>query len=617
MKIKQFFLFFSVCLLMALPSRVSAQTVNAVKNDPTYLWGEGHGESLRTAEKQAVTNLLSQISQFIKVESETKVTNSQTGSVHSMIEHESVMKTYSTATVNNMQRLTWQEKNFDYVLCYVKKAEVDRLFKGRTEKVKELVKVGHKALASYNIADALRYYYWAYCMLQSLPYPNEVEVEDENEVNQTASVWLHDRICSVLDNLSVEVVNRSERNVCELAFLYMDKPVSAVDFIYNDGQNWVQFVNQARDGKGEADLQPGYEPDYLKIRFEYEYKQDARCDREVEMVLDVVDGLGFNRKNEKSVKMEPRTRVEKASVTKAIKSLQELYTPTDAPRPTASVELSAALKARCESAMQTIVNDIRTGKYADTVGLFTKNGHDTFDRLIHYGKARIVEVPPLEYAALAGYVYCRSIPMNFTFSNQRKFVEEVVFVFDADGKVDNVQFGLGKVATNDVFKKNGDWSADAKNILVTFLENYKTAYALERLDYLESIFSDDAVILVGNVVKRYVNDGTKEMPNYKDNKYVRLTQMSKNDYMKNLRRVFGRNEYVNIKFANNEMRRMGKGGEVYGIQIKQDYFSSSYGDSGFLFIMVDVNDPNQPIIHVRAWQEQMDPEWGLVGPEMF
>ena len=207
--------------------------------------------------------------------------------------------------------------------------------------------------------------------------------------------------------------------------------------------------------------------------------------------------------------------------------------------------------------------------------------------------------------------------MNFTFSNQRKFVEEVVFVFDADGKVDNVQFGLGKVATNDVFKKNGDWSADAKNILVTFLENYKTAYALERLDYLESIFSDDAVIIVGNVVKRYVNDGTKEMPNYKDNRYVRLTQMSKNDYMKNLRRVFGRNEYVNIKFANNEMRRMGKGGEVYGIQIKQDYFSSSYGDSGFLFIMVDVNDPNQPIIHVRAWQEQMDPEWGLVGPEML
>ena len=299
MKIKQLLLFFSVCLLMALPSRVSAQTVNAVKNDPTYLWGEGHGESLNTAEKQAVTNLLSQISQFIKVESETKVTNSQTGSVHSMIEHESVMKTYSTATVNNMQRLTWQEKNFDYVLCYVKKAEVDRLFKGRTEKVKELVKVGHKALASYNIADALRYYYWAYCMLQSLPYPNEVEVEDENEVNQTASVWLHDRICSVLDNLSVEVVNRSERNVCELAFLYMDKPVSAVDFIYNDGQNWVQFVNQARDGKGEADLQPGYEPDYLKIRFEYEYKQDARCDREVEMVLDVVAGLGFNRKHEK------------------------------------------------------------------------------------------------------------------------------------------------------------------------------------------------------------------------------------------------------------------------------------------------------------------------------
>ena len=44
---------------------------------------------------------------------------------------------------------------------------------------------------------------------------------------------------------------------------------------------------------------------------------------------------------------------------------------------------------------------------------------------------------------------------------------------------------------------------------------------------------------------------------------------------------------------------MGAGGETYGIQIKQDYYSSNYGDHGYLFLMVDFNDPENPSIKVR------------------
>ena len=62
---------------------------------------------------------------------------------------------------------------------------------------------------------------------------------------------------------------------------------------------------------------------------------------------------------------------------------------------------------------------------------------------------------------------------------------------------------------------------------------------------------------------------------------------------------------------------MGKSEDVYAIQIKQDYFSANYGDTGYLFLLVDVNDPDKPIIHVRAWQEQPDPSWGIIGPEHF
>lgn len=62
------------------------------------------------------------------------------------------------------------------------------------------------------------------------------------------------------------------------------------------------------------------------------------------------------------------------------------------------------------------------------------------------------------------------------------------------------------------------------------------------------------------------------------------------------------------------MRKMNGGGELYAIQIAQDYYSSSYGDKGYLFLMVDINDPENPIIKVRTWQPDKDPNFGLYGP---
>lgn len=46
------------------------------------------------------------------------------------------------------------------------------------------------------------------------------------------------------------------------------------------------------------------------------------------------------------------------------------------------------------------------------------------------------------------------------------------------------------------------WEEDSRICLIRFLEDYQTAYALKRLDYIESIFSDDAWIITGTVLKK-------------------------------------------------------------------------------------------------------------------
>ena len=178
---------------------------------------------------------------------------------------------------------------------------------------------------------------------------------------------------------------------------------------------------------------------------------------------------------------------------------------------------------------------------------------------------------------------------------------------------DCIAFGLDAKAKNDIMNR-GAWSIEARQTIMEFLENYKTAYALERIDYLRSVFDDDAVIIVGHVARRLeaVNSHKDAPVTYRNNKYVRRTQYSKEQYLKNLEACFRSNEFVNIRFANNDVRKA-KDGEEYGIQIKQDYYSTNYGDEGYLYIQVDLNDRKEPIIKVRTWQPEPDPEVGLFG----
>ena len=151
-----------------------------------------------------------------------------------------------------------------------------------------------------------------------------------------------------------------------------------------------------------------------------------------------------------------------------------------------------------------------------------------------------------------------------------------------------------------------------------FLENYKTAYALKRLDYIETIFDDDAVIIIGNVAAKMVaNNRSDGNQSFKSDKIIKHNRYTKDQYLKNLKRCFSSSEFINIRFASNDVLKLGKGGETYAIQIAQDYYSSNYGDRGYLFLIVDINDPNNPLIRLRTWQPEKDPNFGLYGPGDF
>ena len=87
--------------------------------------------------------------------------------------------------------------------------------------------------------------------------------------------------------------------------------------------------------------------------------------------------------------------------------------------------------------------------------------------------------------------------------------------------------------------------------------------------------------------------------------------------MERLKMVFNRNEFINIQFEDNLVRKTEKNEKIYGIQIAQHYYSSTYADKGYLFLMIDLNDTINPKIYIRTWQPQKNPDGSIFGLEDF
>lgn len=274
---------------------------------------------------------------------------------------------------------------------------------------------------------------------------------------------------------------------------------------------------------------------------------------------------------------------------------------------------SKAESAPLVGAIEKIVYAIVNKKYTGLQDLFTPEGYKMFESLIHYGNARILGKATrdtYEFYPMKERTVCRSIPMQFSFENgKRKFTEDVTFTFNKEGLIESLAFGLGSVARKDIFSMQGEaWSDYMKMVVVTFLENYKTAFALKRLDFIETMFDDDAVIIVGHVVKKLEKRREGDSDIIENKEHVTYARKTKAEYIEQLRRCFASNQFINIRFANTDVGAVDVGEDTYGIQLRQEYFSTSYGDVGYLYLMVDFLNPDEPIIKVRTWQPERKPD---------
>lgn len=594
---KRLILALGIIITMALT--VTAQGVDGIKRNSSYLYGEGGGVTLQAAKEAALADLIQKISVTVHSDFTSKERElNQDGNVTSDAEYQSIIRSYSTATLTNVKTIVLKPEPDASVFLYIAKSEIDRIFESRVAKAKEFVGNADEALKNGQIDDALRYYYWSYCLVKSLRYPNEAKIFVDGQ-ERSLLAWLPTRIDDVMGKVKVQS-RRTADNTYEITATYDGRPVRSMDYTYFDGVD-NSPVYSILDGKGLVELRPGMAMDAVQLKLEYEFRGLSRNDSEVEAVVEAMKPAVYRRAYHR-VALDGAASPAESTSTDVNGSMQS---------PLALTNMGTLGTA----VMKPVMQALRSGSIEQCRKKFTAEGWEEFSKLMGYGKVTLMDDIHLDYFADGDCVVCRGLPVSCRFNRGRVFNEKLSFYIDSNSKqITHVAMGLGREAMNDVVLGHLDWSEKSRTRIVGFLEDYRTAYATKNLEYLDKVFDDNAVIVLG---KRLQVAPQLNKEGYMNNHRVQFTQLTKREFLRNLRRQFQSKDYINLHFSQNRIYQLQKGVERYGIEIKQDYYSSNYGDTGYLTLIFDLTNPDQPVIHVRTWQEQPDPNFGVVSPADF
>ena len=207
-----------------------------------------------------------------------------------------------------------------------------------------------------------------------------------------------------------------------------------------------------------------------------------------------------------------------------------------------------------------------------------------------------------------GYYQVRNIPlllksleMNGVSGSDE--YQEAVVTFDGNGNIYDVHLAISMHLYMEVLKKGKDVTDHrCRELILDFTERFRSAYNEHNINFLDAVFSDDALIITGKVIERKTGDGIK-LPDE-----VQYDVKSKGEYLKRLKRVFAQDvkNLIHVEFTSIELARHPNPDpefqKIYFVTLHQKYRSGTYNDDGYLLLIWDFTNEERPMIHVRAWQ---------------
>jgi len=615
------FLFFAgLPVEAAKKTDAKSQLIERIKNSGDYYWGEGSAPSI----EQANLNALVELSRNIKVVLSNRVDAVESDLGLSISDKTGIS---SFTTLTNTEMIEVSPEPNAVVFRYMKKEDLQKGIEDRERKITQMVSLGQNLEKRGEIASCLKYYNWALALSKVHPHPVMIDV---NGKNTSAKEWLHAHIGVVMNTIKVSVDNvedmgedKIDRFAVTLRFDYNGDPVSDLDFAYHDGVK-VNRSHRAKNGVCTVYF-PDLPENNLDLFYYYKYdKEGANHDDELksyyasfksddfpqsEVKIPVSGSTAKKFKIQQNKKADGNAGIVSTSAVADAGPLEQKHRTVIEQEPVAK-DLHRMISERI---MQ--IEDALAGKNPSAVKqFFTPDGWQLLMTMLGSVMDYQVVKPrdgKREYSVRQSGMFLegRGIPVSLKYKGGHRENETIVFRFSNDGLCESVAYALTARAEEDIFKQN-KWDLDARYAILKFMEDYQTAFSLKRLDYIESIFSNDAIIITG---KRNPSARNKKTG---DGRFIDLSsgytfkRQTKSEYIDNLRRDFTNKNYIKITFEDNEIMHQSSNLDIaqniYWIEIKQFYSSSGYNDVGYLSLQIDMTSDN-PIIKVRTWQPNKIP----------
>lgn len=197
----------------------------------------------------------------------------------------------------------------------------------------------------------------------------------------------------------------------------------------------------------------------------------------------------------------------------------------------------------------------------------------------------------------------RNVPVSMMAADDDKKEQELVFNLTKTGEIDNISIAIDEHRYKEIMEEHESVEdLFRRQMIIDFVESYRTSYNRKDLEYIESVFSDNALIITGKVVREKPKSD-HALKSLSQEKIV-YQKRTKKQYIENLKKVFAGNKYINVIFDEVEVIQHPKFTDIYGVTLKQEWNTSRYSDVGFIFLMIDFQDENQPLIQVRTWQPE-------------
>ena len=265
-----------------------------------------------------------------------------------------------------------------------------------------------------------------------------------------------------------------------------------------------------------------------------------------------------------------------------------------------------ALKSKIENAVVRVLNEVNAaqseGRSLDFSAMdVNTNVQRSMSMLWENSPFQCTDDDIVEHCITTGSGYqVRNIPLMMKPTGDRAFNEEeyqeAVISFDKQGEVESFYLSISMNLYMNVVRSNMELTdLRRRQMILDYVEQFRTAYNQKDIAFLNQVFSDDALIITGKVIMQKHSEGFATPK-------IQYNKQSKQQYLTNLTRVFQNARYIKVAFDEIEVMRHPVNPDFYGVTLHQGWTSNTYHDEGYLFLLWDFRDENAPQIHVRTWQ---------------